>query len=145
MLIGQQSLPLNPQGHSTLPGVYRQTLGTHLYLTQGFDQNLLLLSEPAFERLYACLKTASLTDPLGRLLVRMFLGSAAEIEVDPDGALAIPDGLRTYADLEGQLTLVGQGDYAELWAPANWEKQNRDLQDHGANTDRFSKFQLTLA
>jgi MraZ protein len=145
MLIGQQTLTIDQQGQSALPGVYQKTLGAHVFLAQGFDQNLLLLSEAAFERICACIKAASLTDPLGRLLARMFLGTAAEIELDRNGGLLIPAELRTYAGLQDQLCLVGQGDYAELWAPTIWEKQNQQIQDHGANTDRFAKFQLTLA
>lgn len=145
MLIGHQTLAINPQGQSALPSAYQKTLGNHLYLTQGFDQNLLLLSEEAFQRIYDCIKATSLTDPLGRLLVRMFLGNASEVELDQNGEIAIPLALRTYASLEDRLQLIGQGDYAELWAPANWDKQNQQIQDHGANADRFSKFQLTLA
>ena len=145
MLIGLHTLPLDPQGRLPLPAGFRQSLGARVYLTQGFDRNLLLLGEQAFARLCAGLKGTSLTDPAGRQLARLLLGSAVEIELDADGTVQLPENLKTFAGLDGQGILLGQGEFAEIWAPAAWEQQASLLANGEANAERFSRFQLSLA
>jgi DNA-binding transcriptional regulator/RsmH inhibitor MraZ len=50
----------------------------------------------------------------------------------------------TFAGLEKEIILVGQGDYFEVWAPAQWEKQSAILLDTAANTGRFAHLDLAL-
>jgi len=145
MFIGLHTLPLAPQGQLPLPGGFRQFLGERAYLTQGFDRNLLLLSEQAFQKIYAGLKGTNLTDPTGRLLSRLLLGSAVELRVDADGVVQLPKNLMEYAALDGKVVLLGQGDFCEIWAPALWEKQASLLGDGDANAARFAGFHLALA
>jgi MraZ protein len=145
MLIGLHTLPFDPQGRLSLPDSFRRSLGGRAYLTQGFDCNLMLLGEQAFARLCDGLKGTSLTDPAGRQLARLLLGSAVELELGEDGNVQLPENLKTFAGLDGQGILLGQGEFAEIWAPAAWERQASLLGDGEANAERFSRFQLSLA
>jgi MraZ protein len=145
MLIGLHTLPLDPQGRLALPAGFRQSLTGRAYLTRGFERNLMLLGEQAFARLCDGLKGTSLTDPAGRQLARLLLGSAVEIELDGNGDLRLPENLKSFAGLDGQGILLGQGEFIEIWAPVAWEQQASLLEDGQADTERFSRFQLTLA
>jgi DNA-binding transcriptional regulator/RsmH inhibitor MraZ len=44
--------------------------------------------------------------------------------------------------LEGEAIVVGQGEYFEIWLPAEWNQQVQNLQDTEANAHRFSAFNL---
>jgi len=68
MFLGQYQHNLDNKGRLTIPARYRELLEEGAYLTQGFDRNLLLLSEQAFLKIYAGLQGTNLTDPTGRLL-----------------------------------------------------------------------------
>jgi MraZ protein len=143
MLFGQHPIPLDDQNRLTLPERFRSRFGRGLVVTQGFDRNLLLLSEEAFQEISGRLRTMNLADPLARQLMRMLLGSAAELELDASGQVGIPARLCEFAGLDEQAVLVGQGGYLEIWSPALWKAQETRLQDAESNADRFAG--LTLA
>jgi MraZ protein len=142
---GQNVLPVKDNDRITLPSNVNSALHDHAYLTQGFDRNLLLMSVESFEKYYSHIKNTSLTDPIARLLNRLFLANAVELDIDKNGQIHLPAGLKDYAGISEKIVVVGQGDYFEVWDPASWEEQKKDLNDYQANTDRFVKFNLATA
>ena len=142
ILIGQSIQPINKKGQLTLPANMSRALQDHAFLTQGFDRNLLLMSSDSFEKMYAYIKNTSIADPLARLLLRLFLGNAVEMNIDGAGEIQIPSNLREYAGDSEKVVLVGQGDYIEIWSPPSWEEQTTSLRDYQANVNRFAKFNL---
>ncbi len=145
MFFGKSTLLLSDKSQLTLPSNYRDAMSNAVYITQGFDRNLFLLSQQAFNAIYSHLKATSLSDPLARLLNRLFLGSAAEIAIDGLGQIELPLNLCEYAELGKEITIVGQGEYSEIWSPALWQKQMDSLNDFDANTHRFEKFHVSLS
>ena len=144
MFFGKCTLPLSEKSQLTLPSNYREALSNTAYITQGFDRNLFLLSHQAFNAIYSHVKATSISDPLARLLSRLFLGGAAEIAVDGLGQIELPLNLCEYAGLGKEIIIVGQGEYSEIWSPALWQKQMDSLNDFDANTHRFDKFHVSL-
>jgi DNA-binding transcriptional regulator/RsmH inhibitor MraZ len=55
----------------------------------------------------------------------------------------IPDNLKEFAKLDDEISLIGQGDYFEIWAPDLWNVQEAQLRDAETNSARFSM--LTFA
>jgi len=145
MFFGKCTLLLSDKNQLTLPSNYRDEMSNAVYITQGFDRNLFLLSQQAFNAIYLHLKATSLSDPLARLLNRLFLGRAAEVAIDELGQIELPLNLCEYAELGKEITIVGQGEYSEIWSPALWQKQMDSLNDFDANTHRFEKFHVSLA
>jgi MraZ protein len=144
MFFGKCTLPLNEKSQLTLPSNYRDVMSNTVYITQGFDRNLFLLSPQAFNAIYSHVKATSISDPLARLLSRLFLGGAAEIAVDYLGQIELPLDLCEYAGLSNEITIVGQGEYSEIWSSSLWQKQIDSLNDFDANTHRFEKFHVSL-
>jgi MraZ protein len=144
MFFGKCTLPLNEKSQLTLPSNYREALSNAAFITQGFDRNLILLSQQAFNTIYSYIKATSMSDPLARLLSRLFLGSAAEIAIDELGKIELPLNLCEYAGLDKEIIIVGQGEYSELWSPALWQKQIDSLNEFDENTHRFEKFHVSL-
>jgi len=83
-----------------------------------------------------------MADPLARLLFRMILGSAFEASIDEQGRIVIPDELQNFAALSGQVLLIGQGNYYEVWSPDQWRKQEEQLADAETNASRFSELTI---
>jgi MraZ protein len=108
------------------------------FLTQGFDKNLMMLTDEAFSGILAHIKTLNIADPITRLLLRLFLGNTVEIQTEKTGQLSIPDNLKDFAGLIDEVLLVGQGDYLEIWSPESWGKQEQRIQDAESNANRFS-------
>jgi len=144
MFFGKYTLQLSETRQLTLPSDLREAMSTPAYLTQGFDRNLLLLSHQAFNAIYSHVKETSISDPLARLMSRLFLGGAAEITLDVSGKIELPSSLCDYAGLGKEIILVGQGDYSEIWAPSLWQEQLVSLNDYAENAHRFEKFHVSL-
>lgn len=143
MFLGYYTAEIKQNNRLTLPTGFHELISDGVYVTQGFDRNVLVLTKSTFEQLYQHITSLNIADPLARLLLRMFLGSATYVEVPTDGLVAIPEGLVQFADLTNKVVLVGQGDYFELWSTDQWEDQKAQLNDFQANAQRFSAFSIT--
>ena len=74
----------------------------------------------------------------------IILSNAYPVEVDKVGRVLVPQNLRQFLGIEsGELTVAGQGDYFEVWTPAEWKAQMDKLQDVEANEQRFSTLDLS--
>ncbi|MCC7119735.1 MAG: hypothetical protein IT310_14515 [Anaerolineales bacterium] len=144
MFLGHHLTQLKSSSRLMLPEGWSKKLTDGFYLTQGFDQNLLILSATAFSELYERISALSLSDPLARMLLRMFLGTANYMELKAGESPPLPPSLLSYANLKSKAILVGQGKYVEIWSPSSWSAQEAEIQDAQANARRFSAFNLAI-
>lgn len=142
MFLGQYQHSLDEKGRLTIPARFRELLNKGAFITQGFDKNLMVMTQEAFEQVLEKITSISLTDPNGRLLRRLILSNAYQVDVDKAGRILIPPASRNFLALEGEAIVVGQGEYFEIWLPAEWNQQVQNLQDTEANAHRFSAFNL---
>ncbi len=138
VLLGKFSRTVNKQNRLTMPPQFRAELAGGAFITQGFDRNLQVLSASAFKEIYGRVMSLNIADPLARLLLRLLLGTAHELEADEHDTIQIPDELREFAGLKQDVLLVGQGDYFEIWSPEFWASQEAELRDAETNARRFS-------
>lgn len=124
---------------------WQEMISSGVYLTQGFDQNILILKPNTFQEIYSRITGLNITDPLARLLLRMFLSTASYIEVAENELISLPQDLLNYANLETNVVVVGQGDYVEVWSSDIWQQQQIEIQDAQANAIRFSAFTISTA
>jgi MraZ protein len=144
MFFGKCTLPLGANNQLALPSNYREAGNNAVYITQGFDRNLIVLSPQAFNAIYLRIKDTSISDPLARLLNRLFLSSATLVMLDDSGQMELPVALCAYAELGAEIVVVGQGEYLEIWSAPQWQKQMDGLKDFEANSHRFEKFNVSL-
>ncbi len=143
LFLGKFSRTLDTKGRFSVPSAFGQYLSSGVYITQGFDRNLQVLTTRAFQKVYQRVMSLNIADPLARLLLRMILGTASELELDKNDHVAIPDNLRAFANLHKDILLIGQGDYFEIWAPDLWTQQEAQLRDAQTNSVRFSALTVT--
>jgi MraZ protein len=143
MFLGQYQHALDDKNRLTVPARFRELLSDGAFITQGFDRNLMVLTQAAFEQVYARLNAMNMADPAARLLRRLILGNAYQVEIDKAGRILLPQPLREFAALNDEAILVGQGDYFEVWSPQAWQEQQQKLADAEANAQRFAALNLT--
>ena len=144
MFLGQYQLRLDNDSSLIIPEPFRELLADGAYVTRGFEQNLLIMSAQVFQEIYKRVIALNIADPLARLLLRLILGNASKLDMSNSGQVLIPPQLTSFAGLEKEINLVGQGDYFEVWAPAHWNKQSTSLLDVDANAERFAQLDLAL-
>ena len=144
MFLGRYRHSLDTKGRLTIPARFRDALGDGAYVIQGFDGNLMVLPPDVFQVLYQRVARLSITDPKARLLRRLILSAAAEVELDRAGRILLPPYLREAAELDGdEVVLVGVGDYFEIWSAEAWERQLEMLEDPEANAERFAALDIS--
>ena len=145
MFLGHHLTQLESSNRLPVRSDWKKLIASGVYLTQGFDQNLLILTPNAFQEIYARLTALNITDPLVRLLLRMFLSKANYIESVENETISLPQDLLEYANLESNVVVVGLGEYVEVWSSDLWQQQQSEIQDSQANAQRFSAFTLSTA
>jgi len=147
MFLGQFQHNLDDKGRLMIPARYRDLLAAGAYITQGFDKCLMVMTESHFNEVYALINALNIADPSARMLRRLILSNAYQVEVDKVGRILVPQNLRTFLGIategSGELTVAGQGEYFEVWTPAEWKSQMDNLQDIEANAQRFATLNLS--
>ena len=144
MFLGQFQHNLDDKGRLMIPARFRELLEGGAYITQGFDKCLMVLTDEYFKQVYERIEAMNLADPTARLLRRLILANAYQVEPDKVGRIVVPQNLRTFLGVtSGELIVAGQGDYFEVWMPTAWSEQMALLQDAEANNARFSTLDLS--
>ena len=137
MFRGINSVTLDAKGRMALPGRNRETVMVasegRLVVTIDMRESCLLvypLNE--WETVQAKLESLSNINPQARLLQRLLIGHATDLELDSAGRLLLPAMLRDYASLEKKLVLVGQGNKIEIWSADHWQNRLNQWLDEGA-------------
>jgi MraZ protein len=143
MFLGQFRHNLDDKGRLTIPAVFRDSVGQGAFISQGFDRNLMVMTAEYFRQVYDRINAMSITDPSARLLRRLLLSNAYQVEVDKAGRILVPQHLRQFLGLDGEAMVVGQGEYFEIWSPDGWNEQMQALEDAEANAGRFAALDLS--
>jgi MraZ protein len=143
MFLGQFQHNLDDKGRLMIPARYRELLAAGAFITQGFDKCLMVMTDAYFAQVYDRINSMNLADPTARLLRRLILSNAYSVEVDKVGRILVPGNLRQVIALNGEAIVAGQGDYFEVWNPADWNDQMDQLQDIETNNQRFATLDLS--
>ncbi len=136
MFQGAAALSLDAKGRLAIPARHRDALaklaGSTLVLTAHPPRSLLIYPAPAWEPIRDKVLAGSSLEQHSALLKRLLVGFARDEEMDSAGRVLIAPELRSFAQLEKQVHLVGQGDHFELWSDAGWQKQQEAIFALGA-------------
>ena len=122
---GEYQHTLDAKGRLFIPAKLREQLGDGFVVTKGLDECLFLYPQKAWDELEQ--KIRQLPMSKSRDLQRFFLSSAADVTVDRQGRIVIPTTLRSYANLERDVVVIGVGERAELWDARRWNAYTDDL------------------
>jgi MraZ protein len=135
MFLGTHAPKLDDKGRLILPAKFRDELAHGVVLTRGQERCLYVFAEAEFQRHVDRIREAPLTSKAGRDFLRLFLsGASAEIP-DKQFRVTIPPALRDYAGLERDLTVIGAGNRAEIWASDAWEDYYKDREQAFSETE----------
>jgi MraZ protein len=144
MFLSHHQNSIDEKGRMTIPVNYREQLQDGAYITQGFDQNLIVLPKASFENISTRINKMSLTNPDARQLSRLIFSHAVEVEFDRAGRILIPLFLRQAASLDNAAEVVGAGNHFEIWSPELWAKEDAQFQDPDFNNKRYAALDITI-
>lgn len=120
VFLGTYEPKLDEKGRLILPAKYRDELAAGLVMTRGQERCIYVFPNREFETLHAQLRSAPISNKQTRDYLRLFLSGATDELPDKQGRITIPVGLRTYAELDRDLVVIGAGSRIEIWDAEAW-------------------------
>jgi len=137
MFRGISSVTMDAKGRMALPARYRDAVAVasdgRIVVTIDMRESCLLLYPLAqWELVQGKLENLSNINPQARLLQRLLIGHATDLELDAAGRLLLPSMLRDFGGLKKKLVLVGQGNKIEIWSADHWQQRLDLWREEGA-------------
>jgi MraZ protein len=121
---GINNIAIDAKGRMAMPARYRERLldgcGGRLVVTVDRDHCLLVYPLPEWEVIESKLIELPSLNKQARLLQRLLIGHATELEMDAQGRILLPAMLRDFAGLNKKAVLIGQGKKLEIWDEETW-------------------------
>jgi MraZ protein len=122
MFSGESEHAVDEKGRIVIPPKFRDILGRSFILTQGFDGCLIAYPPDRFQQVAEELQKLSYSQARHRNIQRLMLYSAEPCEIDKQGRVLIPIGLRASAVIQREVVIVGLIDKLEIWAKQKWQE-----------------------
>jgi MraZ protein len=133
MFIGEYTHNLDDKGRLAIPVKFRAQLASGAVVTRGLDNCLSLFTESAWAGESARLANLPMTQSKARAYARFMLSSAFSVEIDKQGRIVLPAGLRSFAGITGSTVLTGLGDHVEIWNQKAWEEYRSNIEKDSVN------------
>lgn len=127
MFEGEFSHSLDDKGRIIFPMKFRTRLGERPIITRGLGGCLYVFTEDHWHTIKQKLSEPAALNQDAILLQRFLAGSATELNVDPQGRVAIPQNLRNFAGITQNVTVVGLSDKIEIWDTTRYEEMMANL------------------
>lgn len=131
MFLGRYDHAIDTKGRMALPARYRDHLADGVVVTRGFDKCLSVYPMAEWSPLAKRVSELSISDPDVRALRRLLFADAADLELDKQGRILIPAGLRDYAGLDREAVVAGMHTFIEIWSPEQWSDERSALDRDG--------------
>ncbi len=130
--VGLYRHQIDDKGRLAVPSKMRAQLAGMFHVAQWLDTCLAILPDDEWDRITSSVAALPMTDPRTRALERRLFGKAVRLELDRQGRILLPQHLREFAGLEGEVVVVGLQNRVELWSQDRWDAQSAVLDDEAA-------------
>ena len=137
MFRGISTINLDDKGRIAIPTRYRAELqeccDRQMIVTVAVNEKcigesgcLWLYPVPEWERLEHTISKLPTLNKMAGKLRRFVIGNASECEMDGQGRLLLPEKLRSFAEMDRKIVLVGQLNKFEIWNEEAWSAKEKD-------------------
>lgn len=120
MFHGEFRHAVDGKGRVAVPARFRARLDGGAYVARWIDGCLGLFPRSTFEELGERVAARPVTDAGARAFGRLVFSAAYEVELDGQGRILVPAGLREWAGIASEALVVGAVTRLELWSPDRW-------------------------
>ena len=121
MFMGEYNHTIDAKGRLIVPSKFRESLGDTFVVTKGLDGCLFVYDNEEWTAFEEKLKALPITNKEARQFVRFFLAGAAEVEVDKQGRILVPNILREFAQISKDVVLIGVASRIEIWSKERFD------------------------
>ena len=131
---GEYKHSIDAKGRLAMPAKLREELGERFTVTKGLDGCLSVYPEKEWEALEDRIRGLG-NGEKARRVKRYYFANAFDAQLDAQGRILIPAGLREFADLQKDVVVIGQLDHAEIWNSENWRIYNEAIDAESVAAD----------
>ena len=144
MFLGEYNHSVDAKGRLIVPAKFREGLGEEFILSKGLDGCLYIYPFDEWKEFEKTLSELPTGKSDIRKLVRFFLSSATQVEVDKQGRILIPATHREFAGLEKDVVLAGVGKKIEIWSADKWADATFGEEDMDDVAERMADFGIAF-
>ncbi|MCL5951331.1 MAG: division/cell wall cluster transcriptional repressor MraZ [Chloroflexi bacterium] len=146
MFFGNHQHTIDDKGRLTLPAKWRSELAGGVVVTRGLEDCLFIFPKTKFEAIAMEIDEQGIELGDAREWARYFLGMASDAEIDRQGRILIPQSLREFASLDGDVVVLGLANRIEVWEPKRYQQANqRIVSDAPAVAERMGQILRRVA
>jgi MraZ protein len=125
---------IDAKGRVAVPARFRAELAIGAHVARWLDNCLAIFPNQAWQQLADRVGEQRYADAGARAFSRFLFSGAFDVELDGQGRVVLPAGLRDFAGLKADAVVVGALDHIEIWEPGRWAAQAEDM-----NSDVFAE------
>jgi MraZ protein len=132
MFRGSSFHTIDSKGRIIIPARFRDVIkagGSNGVMISRMDKGLVAYTFEEWRKIEVRILSLAEKSESMRRFRRVFVGGAFECSSDKQDRVLIPQNLREYAEFDKEIVLVGVLDHFEIWSRANWESENRHLEE----------------
>jgi MraZ protein len=143
MFMSEYNHTVDAKGRLIMPSKFREALGEEFVVSKGMDGCLFVYTNEDWNAFEQKLTSLPLINKEARNFARFFLAGAAQVELDKQGRILLPAGLREFAGLDKDVVLVGVGSRIEIWSKEKWDSNN-DYDDMDSIAESMQDMGITF-
>jgi MraZ protein len=136
MFLGEYTHTIDDKGRLTIPAKFRGDLAAGLVVTRGFDQNLMIFTLQGWQDMAEQILSRPLGDEDVRAFRRRVFSGAVDLSPDRQGRIVLPNYLRDFAAIDGEVIVAGMYNYVEVWNVSAWDSV-RETVENSADANRW--------
>ena len=129
MFLGEYNHTIDDKGRLTIPAKFRGELAAGLVVTRGFDQNLMVFPIDGWQELAGRIIARPLGDESLRTFRRRVFSGAVDLTPDRQGRIVLPNYLREFAGIDGEVVVAGMYNYVEVWSIEAWQSVRETIEN----------------
>jgi MraZ protein len=132
LFLGEFEHAIDDRSRLAIPARFRPALDDGLVITRGLDRCLVIYDSDSWRTMAERVRTLNPWQGDARRMQRHFFSGAVPAQPDKLGRVVIPQFLRTYAQLDGDVVVVGLFDRIEVWARGEWQRERSQAERDSA-------------
>jgi MraZ protein len=134
MFLGEFEHSIDDKGRLSIPSKFRADLEDGLYVTRGLDRCLVIWDVESWRTMAERVRTLNPWQADARRMQRHFFsGAVGPVQPDKLGRVVVPQYLREYAGIDGEVVVVGLADRVEVWASDEWGRERTEAEAGSAS------------
>ena len=127
IFLGEHLYKTDEKGRISLPPSFREYLESGVILSRGLEKCVAAYPVGLWQRIAANHTVVPPVPAQARRMSRHMFGMASLAKFDAQGRILLPPPLRSYAEIDTDVVVIGVNSYIEIWSRENWAKEEAQM------------------